>query len=73
MAAAFRCNPVRGAWNPLVPAHCYNLNIVFVITESINCATDLVIVLLPIFPLRKLQMRLSQKLGLCLIFLLGLL
>ena len=67
----FRCIPIYAAWDPLIPAQCYDLELAFVVTESINCAMDLTIVCLPVLVLKKLQLPLRHKIGISFIFLLG--
>ena len=68
----WKCVPIQAAWNPLIAhAKCYNIQRVFLITETINCVTDLAIVCLPIGMVRQLQLPLRHKIALSLVFLLG--
>ena len=71
--AIFRCVPVRAAWDPLLiaQAKCYNFELAFLVTETINCVMDFVIVCMPLFVIRQLQLSLRHKFSISLIFLLG--
>lgn len=68
----WKCVPIEAGWNPLIAnAKCYNIQRVFLITETINCITDLAIVCLPVGMVRRLQLPLRHKTALSLVFLLG--
>ena len=68
----WKCVPIQAAWNPLiVQKKCYNIQRVFLITETINCVTDLAIVCLPVGMVRQLQLPVRHKVALSLVFLLG--
>lgn len=68
----WKCVPIQAAWNPFIAnAKCYNIQRVFLITETINCVTDLAIVCLPVGMVRQLQLPLRHKVALSLVFLVG--
>lgn len=70
--AIFRCIPIEAAWNPLIlDAKCFNLQLAFLVCETINCVTDLAIVCLPAGMIRSLQLPLRLKIGLSFVFVLG--
>jgi hypothetical protein len=71
----FRCSPVDSPWNPMAlamgEADCLNLNTIFIVLELINGALDLALVCLPVPMLSKLYVPLKNRIGLCVVFLLG--
>lgn len=68
----WRCIPVRAAWNPLVKGKkCYDLQLAFLVSESINCVNDFIIVCMPVAVIRQLQLPARHKIGISLIFLVG--
>jgi hypothetical protein len=73
ITAILRCIPIEATWNPQLQstATCYNFILFFEIIEPINCAQDLIIVLMPIGVIRRLQLSVQQKFSLSLIFVLG--
>ena len=67
----FQCNPIDKSWKPLKPGHCIDF-IPFLWGNSItNAVLDYVILLLPVFPVLRLQMKREQKFLLLLSFSLG--
>jgi hypothetical protein len=75
--AIFPCNPVKKGWTtqvyPEIPGRCLNLHAAYMAGAVINTASDLSIVILPQPLIWNLQLSLKRKIGLCAIFLLGLL
>lgn len=68
----FRCKPISAAWDPLLQkTACLDLEVLFLWTESINCALDCALVLLPIFKIPALQLSLRDKIALSFVFLTG--
>ncbi|KAF2822313.1 hypothetical protein CC86DRAFT_300315 [Ophiobolus disseminans] len=67
----FRCKPIALAYNPRVKGKCLNLNTLFVWSESINCALDLALVLLPLWRISFLHLSIRDRVGLSLVFLTG--
>lgn len=68
------CSPFEMNWNPTVPGgHCASYNVAFTTIGCVNMVTDLIIMLLPIPFIRKLQMAIGTKIGLYVIFSIGLL
>ena len=67
----FQCNPVSKAWNPLTPGTCINSWLFFVIGSSMNCGTDIAILILPLPSVLRLQLSKWQKISLVGVFLLG--
>jgi len=64
----FQCTPREKFWNPLLPGHCVNINTVNIVTATINAASDLVLLLLPIICVWQLQMSQRKKLGVSAVF-----
>jgi len=67
------CTPFNSNWDVTVKSHCGNRPAAFTTIGAINMVTDVIIMLLPIHFVRKLQMPSSSKIGVCVIFGLGLL
>ncbi len=70
-AAAFRCHPVKVAWNPVLPGKCLNFTTIFMATESLNCVMEVIIVCLPVDMIRKLQLPMRRKILVSGIFFVG--
>ena len=69
----FQCSPVEKAWHPGINGKCLELLPFFYLSFGIKLATDLVIFILPIPILWHTQLPRGKKLGICAMFLLGLL
>lgn len=68
------CNPRKKIWNPLMTTgHCINSNAVHMSSGVFNCISDFVILILPMFPISKLQLPQKKKLKLMAIFATGIL
>ncbi|KAJ5735704.1 uncharacterized protein N7483_000829, partial [Penicillium malachiteum] len=67
----FQCNPVAKGYNAELPGKCINSWLFFVLGSSMNCATDLVILILPMPLIWKLQLSRMQRVSLLGIFVLG--
>lgn len=68
----FQCTPIQKAWLVgLVEGHCINVAAFFIGNAVPNIITYIAILCLPIVQVWKLQMNLTQKLSVCLVFLLG--
>ena len=75
--AIFHCSPVKKGWSqqvyPPIKGSCINLRKAYIAGAAINTASDISIVILPQFVIWRLQLSLKRQIGLCLIFLIGLL
>ena len=75
--AIFYCTPIKKGWSqqvyPPIKGSCLNLRTAYIAGAAINTASDLSIVILPQPVIWHLQLSSKRKLGLCLIFLVGLL
>lgn len=69
----FQCSPVQKAWHPGMPGKCLELLPFFYISFGIKLVVDIVIITLPIPVLWRLKLPRGKKIGICLMFLLGLL
>ncbi|RHZ72991.1 hypothetical protein CDV55_108920 [Aspergillus turcosus] len=67
----FECSPRAKIWDKSLKGHCININIPFIVTSSINVASDFLILVLPIVSVWRLQMRNSKKWGTSAIFAAG--
>ncbi|KAK8210828.1 integral membrane protein [Phyllosticta capitalensis] len=66
------CRPFAKNWNNALPGRCGNRPIGFTIIGALNMVTDVIIILLPLPWVRRLQMPRRAKLGLYLMFGIGL-
>jgi hypothetical protein len=64
-------SPIPRSWDKTIPGTCIQIGDVWYSTSVMSIVTDLAIILLPIYQIRKLRLPLSQKLGLCVLFSLG--
>lgn len=63
-----QCTPTEKLWNKTLPGTCWSpdvLNNYSYFTSAYTTVTDIVLAVVPITSFWKLQMRLSTKLGLC--------
>lgn len=67
----FACHPIEKAWTPTMPGKCIWTPGIWYASSSINIATDVMIIALPIAQIRTLKLPKAQKIGLCLLFSLG--
>lgn len=68
----FQCHPIARAWDVfIVTGSCVSRTAIYVAAASLNIATDLATLLLPIPIILKLKLPLLQKVGLCLMFAVG--
>lgn len=77
LLAIFYCNPIKKGWSqrvyPPIKGSCLNLRKAYIAGAALNTASDISIVILPQFVIWRLQLSLKRQIGLCLIFLVGLL
>ena len=68
-----QCVPLEDAWNPLHPTEgrCILFGLFTLFEELTNVVLNIIVLLLPIFVIRKLQLPIRQRWILSLIFLLG--
>ncbi len=71
LMAIWRCVPVQAALNPLIKGKCYDFQLAFVVSESVNCVMDFLIVCMPIGIIRQLQLPTRHKISVSLIFFMG--
>ena len=71
VCAVFQCVPIRALWNPEVPDRCIDVEVVFVLCGSLNVATDVAILCLPMPQLWNLKASNTRKIQLTFMFLLG--
>ena len=69
----FQCVPRSKIWDPTIPGHCVNVNIVFITTAVVNVISDWSILLLPLGCVWELQMSTRRKLIISAVFATGLL
>lgn len=71
LVAGFLCIPFSKIWNPTQPGSCINAAAFYYANAALNLATDVIIYTLPLRPLWKLPVPLSQRIGLTFLILLG--
>ena len=67
----FECTPVEKFWDQSVKGRCINENDVYLVCSSLNIATDVIKLAMPMPKLWKLQMFRTEKIQLSIIFGLG--
>ena len=67
----FQCLPIHYYWQRGGQGHCIQTTNFYIILASLNLATDVAVLILPIPFIWNLQVRKSKKLSLSVIFLLG--
>lgn len=72
-ATTFPCKPLRAAWNPLIAGKCINRAATYKATASTGLVADVYIIVLPIPTIVGLYMPLRQKIGLIIVFGIGVL
>ncbi|MCJ1440854.1 MAG: hypothetical protein MMC23_001340 [Stictis urceolatum] len=71
LTSIFSCNPVHGFWDLFTHSKCID-QLSFYIGQSVcNMTIDMTLLLLPIIPVRRLNIPLSQKIAVIIIFFLG--
>lgn len=72
-AGVFTCVPRRKIWEPTIPGHCLNTVNWFVASGLVNVASDVAILMIPIFCISMLQMPLKRKICISVVFAIGIL
>lgn len=70
-AATFICVPVDAFWDRTIPGHCLPLLPFYIGQAAVNIAIDLVLLAIPVIPIRRLNISSSQKIAVTGIFFLG--
>ncbi|PMD60015.1 uncharacterized protein K444DRAFT_589731 [Hyaloscypha bicolor E] len=70
-ATIWQCKPIPKTWNKSLPGTCIQIGDVWYSTSVMAIVTDIAIIILPVYQIRRLQLPLLQKIGLCLLFSLG--
>ncbi|OAL72538.1 hypothetical protein A7D00_3540 [Trichophyton violaceum] len=70
-ATIFSCSPIARAWNIAIPGRCINPTILPYLSGALSSATDLYVLILPIYPVWNLHMKLRRKIKLLGVFGLG--
>lgn len=70
-AIIFQCLPIKAIWDTSIEGRCINVNDVYLVCSSMNIATDVIILAMPMPRLWKLRISQTEKLQLCIIFALG--
>jgi hypothetical protein len=72
LATVFNCNPVKYNWIGLVlEEHCFNFNVFWMVTGSVEVVIDTVILALPVRLVLRLELSRKQKASIVFVFLLG--
>ncbi|KAE8356192.1 hypothetical protein BDV28DRAFT_165373 [Aspergillus coremiiformis] len=75
LVVIFHCHPIHKAWDAtlLVQGHCVNMTVFYYINFGIKLATDLALFTMPMPMLLQLKMPVGKRVGLLIMFSLGLL
>jgi len=66
------CQPIAKYWDfSITTGSCIDLNAFFLATACINAATDLALLVLPLFIIKDLRLPLKQKIGAALLLMTG--
>jgi len=72
LVVVFSCSPVSKSWDITVrDGHCVNLPAFYIVNLSLNSATDIAVLILPVPMLWNVQMPRPQKIALTAIFMTG--
>ena len=71
LVTLFQCRPIPGAWDPFIRAKCIKMKVIFLITGSLNVATDVTTLCLPMPLLWRLNVSIVHRLQVMSMFLLG--
>lgn len=71
MASILQCVPIQAYWDPKIKARCEKKYAFFLGQAIPNIALDFVLLILPLHPLWKLNMKRTQKIALVVVFVLG--
>ncbi|KAG4441172.1 hypothetical protein IFR05_003343 [Cadophora sp. M221] len=71
LAPFYLCTPMRRYWNFSVKGKCLSINAYFIASSAINAATDVAMLLLPIWLLRPLTIPKRQKIGVIVVLMMG--
>ena len=69
LADVFACAPIHHFWDRLTPGTCFDVDRFYRWVNGINVLLDIVITVLPLYPLWQLQAPISRKIGLSIVFL----
>lgn len=67
----YACRPIRKFWDPAVPGTCVNMVANFLANAALNAATDVLILLLPLWLLWPLSLPTRRKIGVVVVFMTG--
>lgn len=70
-AFLYLCRPVSKYWDFSIPGKCSNIGAAFLAGAALNVATDVALLLLPLWLLRPLKLPLKQKIGVTLVLMTG--
>ncbi len=73
LSSVFFCIPIASFWDATIKGKCLPNGPVWFANAGINIATDVMIILMPAPLIRRLQLSARQKIGLYMIFMVGLL
>jgi hypothetical protein len=72
VAVIFECLPRAKAWDPTIPGHCVNQNVLLTSTGPANLISDFLIFFLPVWAIWHLQMPFNRKISASAAFAIGL-
>ena len=67
----YLCTPIRRYWDFSVEGKCLDLNGYFIANSAMNVATDVILLILPIWLLKPLRVPKRQKIGVTIVLMMG--
>lgn len=68
----FACRPIEYFWDKAIPGgHCLNYDALYRWGQGVNTIQDIVVLVLPLYPLWELQAPISRKVGWSIVFMTG--
>lgn len=69
--ATFQCKPIEHFWNRRIPGKCIDSATFLMANGAVGLFTDILILLLPVPMIFRLRVSTKRKVGLCVIFMIG--
>jgi hypothetical protein len=67
------CTPREKIWNPTIEGHCINVPACMTAGGALNVLSDIIVFIIPLTGVWKLQLPLKKKMGVALVFAVGIL
>lgn len=71
LVTIFQCSPRAKAWNPEIEGKCINISALLLVVGVFNSASDLLMLIFPVYCIWHLRMTMKRKLGISALFFIG--